>query len=192
VEPLDDLMPRVATYFPTQERSVCSASPTLHSMAAMRKQGGDWQCEDNEAQLCWSRDLWDGYEDLAVEGFAEWESDVHRLRSVYPIEDDIDLPKQVADKQKNGDAVRCESISSLSTATSQENTSRSVFWPWGSAFSFSSSMVSLASPSEQNTLVDATDRECECNNDWEFEFMWRVLIDTGEADEADHAIGSSL
>jgi len=180
VEPLDNLTPRAATAI------------LAHNFAM--EHGGHCQLEDNEAQLCWSGDPWDANEDLAIEGLAEWEEDFHRLKMSHPREGHSDLLMQVAgnsssstcSKLDNADVIRCGSIGSLSTATSLEGSSGSFGWSWRSAFSLASSTIPLTSPLAQDSLIDETERESECNDDWELEFMRRA-----EADEAEHAAGRS-
>lgn len=136
------------------------------------------------------QDPWDGCEDLASEGLAEWQQDFQRLNAS-SIQDDIFLmPDPVAScssmssRQEKSNVFQRESVSTLSTATSLESsTSRSLRGSRGSAFTSLTSRSTMinTSLSEREVTVNKSGEDSDGNDDWELEFMMRAKMDAAEA-----------
>lgn len=136
------------------------------------------------AQECLGyQDPWDGCEDLASEGLAEWEKDFQRMNAslVQDVEFLAQAPagcSSMCSRQDKGNIFQRESTSTLSTAASLEcSTSRSR----GSGFTPMTSVTTMTSSSELEGTENKPGEDSDENDAWELEFMMRAKMDAAKA-----------
>jgi len=144
------------------------------------------QQEERAQERLGYQDPWDGCEDLASEGLAEWENDFQRLNASL-VQDVAFLTQASAgcssmcSRQDTGNIFQRESTSTLSTAASLEcSTSRSRgsgFTPMTSATTMTNTGLSELEEGTENKPGEDSDG----NDDWELEFMMRAKMDAAEA-----------
>jgi len=139
------------------------------------------------------QDPWDGCEDLASEGLAEWHQDFQRLNAssiqdaAFLVQDPAASCSSVSSRQEKSNVFQRDSMSTLSTSASLEtSTSRSIVGlpppkSRSSAFTPKTSLSTGLSEIEVNEPGEDSDG----NDAWELEFMMRAKMDAAEAGDGE-------